>query len=251
MNIIIDGDIIAFMAASKYKTDMVKAIARSDELIDEVRMAGFQDPDSVHVYVKGQGNFRDQEPTYKAKRHTSASKSPRPETLEPVREHLAYEYGEHAHGGEADDYCVMAAYQYRKAGEPYIIATIDKDLRQMPGLFYNLWTNEMSHVTPMEGYNWLLTQCLTGDSTDGIEGIKGIGPKKAAKILQENPDEPEQAILQTYIDKFGPGEGVERLSLCFNLVYMRRVKDALRFLPLPEVFFYGRRNSDLGFGYHG
>ena len=28
-----------------------------------------------------------------------------------------------------------------------------------------------------------MLQCLTGDSTDNIMGLKGIGPKKAAKLL--------------------------------------------------------------------
>ena len=33
----------------------------------------------------------------------------------------------------------------------------------------------------------LLIQCLTGDTTDNIPGLKGIGPKKAEKILAGVP----------------------------------------------------------------
>ena len=32
-----------------------------------------------------------------------------------------------------------------------------------------------------------MLQCLTGDTADNIKGIKGIGPKKAEKILQGVP----------------------------------------------------------------
>ncbi|MCM5691598.1 hypothetical protein GOA89_00395 [Sinorhizobium meliloti] len=64
----------------------------------------------------------------------------------------------------------------------------DKDMLTSPGKLYR--GGEVIDVSPGEArYNWVM-QTLTGDVTDGYPGLKGMGPVKAAKVLDKaGPDE--------------------------------------------------------------
>jgi hypothetical protein len=238
MRIIIDGDIVAFMAACVIPDDTKKAIKRADDIMTDIVESFFCDFSNVITYVKGDGNFRMDHKSYKSNRKGSSNS--RPATLEAVRDHLGATYGALAHNAEADDYCVAEAQRCKDLGLDYVICTIDKDLRQMEGKHFNIKKGILDCVTPEQGYDFLLQQCLTGDAADGIDGIRGIGPKSAQKILIANPDEPEMAILEVYKAVYGE-EGHRELEKCWNLVYMRRWIDELRLLPLPDVFTKGRR----------
>lgn len=78
---------------------------------------------------------------------------------------------------EADD--VMGLYS---EDFDWVVAT-DKDLKTIPGNLFSPQKNEKYAVTE-EQANWFwLTQCLTGDRTDGYMGCKGIGPVRAQKII--------------------------------------------------------------------
>lgn len=237
MRVIIDGDIVAFMASSVERDDLEAATKRADNIVQDITEGMFSDVSDVICYVKGEGNFRMDYDDYKMNRGSGGE---RPATLEDVRKHLGDHYGDFAHGAEADDYCVIEAQRCKDEGIPYIICTIDKDLRQMEGMHYNIRTGVIDVVEAEDGYDFLLQQCLTGDAVDGIQGLKGIGPKKSQKILQENPEEPELAIMAKYVDTYGSQRGPEELAKCWNLVYMRREMDDLKVLPLPEVFTNGR-----------
>ena len=88
-----------------------------------------------------------------------------------------------------------------------VMVTIDKDLRTVPGVHFNPDKDlEPVTVTPEEAQKARLRQWLTGDSTDNIPGIPGIGPKKADKILGGDGLMGELA-LQAYLDK-----GIEEYS---------------------------------------
>jgi DNA polymerase-1 len=86
---------------------------------------------------------------------------------------------------EADDVLgILATSTHVDYGER-IIVTSDKDLLQIPGKHYNPRNGKSATVTESAGDYFFLTQVLTGDPTDGFPGIKGVGPKKAEKILLE------------------------------------------------------------------
>ncbi|MDD9816698.1 MAG: hypothetical protein OXU61_00955, partial [Gammaproteobacteria bacterium] len=68
-----------------------------------------------------------------------------------------------------------------------VIAGIDKDLKQIPGNHYN-FNKQLHEFVDDDNANLnLMLQCLTGDTSDNIPGIKGIGPAKAGKILAGVP----------------------------------------------------------------
>jgi 5'-3' exonuclease len=65
-----------------------------------------------------------------------------------------------------------------------ILCSIDKDLLGVPGWHYN-WNKDdwPREVTQGEADHHWLVQLLMGDSTDNIEGMKGIGIAKAEKLV--------------------------------------------------------------------
>ena len=80
---------------------------------------------------------------------------------------------------EADD--AMGIYATKNPGN--IIASPDKDMRQIPGQLYNF--DETFTITPEEGAKWHLIQTCAGDSTDGYSGVPGIGVKRAAALFDK------------------------------------------------------------------
>jgi DNA polymerase-1 len=80
---------------------------------------------------------------------------------------------------EADD--SMGIYATKNLGN--IIVSPDKDMRQIPGELYNL--DEKFTVTKEGGAAWHLTQCLSGDQTDGYGGVPGIGVKRAETLFNK------------------------------------------------------------------
>ncbi|WP_316172987.1 hypothetical protein [Bradyrhizobium sp. SZCCHNRI2049] len=80
---------------------------------------------------------------------------------------------------EADD--VIGILATRDEGK-HVIWSIDKDLKQLPGV--HLIDGKEEGVSCMDADISFLTQVLTGDTVDNYPGCPGIGPVKAAKILQ-------------------------------------------------------------------
>ena len=81
---------------------------------------------------------------------------------------------------EADD--AMGIYSTKYPGN--IIASPDKDMRQIPGQLYNF--DETFTIEPNQGAKWHLIQSLAGDQTDGYAGVPGIGVKRAVSLFEEH-----------------------------------------------------------------
>ena len=90
---------------------------------------------------------------------------------------------------EADDIVVSLK---RDHPAKYTLAAVDKDvLYSLPGKHFNYYTSakyginmKWVQVDKMEAMKHHYLQTLTGDPGDNIPGLAGIGPKKAAKILE-------------------------------------------------------------------
>ena len=116
--------------------------------------------------------------------------APRPKYYDDVREYLIKHYGAVVFTSiEADDALAMCQ------NDNTVIASIDKDLLQVPGNHYN-WEHDANpdkdtdgkvYVSPDVGERKLMMQVLTGDSTDNIPGIVGMGEVTARKALADVP----------------------------------------------------------------
>jgi 5'-3' exonuclease len=191
---LIDGDIVNYRCACSAEKDEVwVALTRADKTIQDI----LEDTQatSYKVFLTGSGNFRRElTPTYKANRPEE-----RPAHWQAVRDYLMSQH--HAtmcEGFEADD---AMGIEQDKEGKSTVICSIDKDLLMIPGRHYNFVKKEFQDVTHDQGLKALYMQTLVGDRSDNIVGIAGIGPVKAAKILDPLlPEEYYQACREIYND---------------------------------------------------
>jgi len=182
--ILIDGDIIAYRAGfSSNDLTATHAESKVDELISKILedTEGFAD-NNYEVYLTGKGNFRFDIATtleYKGNRKDAA----KPVHLKHIREYMISKYeATVSEGEEADD---LIAIEATKVGMNAVVASIDKDMLQIPCFHYNITKKELSAVGEFTGLKFFYTQILTGDKADNIKGLHRCGPVKANKILLE------------------------------------------------------------------
>lgn len=115
-------------------------------------------------------------------------------------------------GVEADDTCGIL-YE-----EGDIIASRDKDLRTIPGL--HLVADGVVDVGLPEANHAFYRQALTGDSTDGYPGLKGVGPVAAGKILASCNSEEEQwqAVVAAYLKAGQTMEFALQMARCARIL---------------------------------
>jgi DNA polymerase-1 len=188
MHLIIDGDIVAFRAASSAyekrpdgtKFDLPEGIARARTEETMNQLMSQLHATSHSVWISGDNNFRFKlYPEYKANRKDQE----RPRWLEDCKEHLITGWGaEVTDGFEADD--AMAMEATAKPGS--ILVSIDKDLRQIPGIHFNWVKQERVDIDELQALYNFYWHVLVGDSADNIKGCAGIGPVKATKALAQS-----------------------------------------------------------------
>lgn len=100
-------------------------------------------------------------------------------------------------GFEADD--LMGVY-HSTLPDSTVIITVDKDLLTVPGRHWNPIKKLLIKTTPKESEHRFHVQWLSGDSTDCIPGLPGIGPAKAEKILKAKGTETD-LVLEAYRDR--------------------------------------------------
>lgn len=197
-HIFLDADSLYFRIC--FKTKNKKEIRLNiNRKLDEIHGACFMG--DMKIAVKGKGNWR--------KDYYSDYKMNRKELEPDMKEALGYahEYLLDRHGAipadgmEADDLVSIWAYEAREMEEPYIVAGIDKDLLQIPGNHYNFIKETVQFVDDDEANMNLMLQCLTGDNSDNIPGIRGIGPAKAKKYLSGTPiDDRWDRVKKHWVD---------------------------------------------------
>lgn len=183
------------------------------------KIIGEVDPTHVAVAWDGKSRYRHSLlPTYKANRKPMPDSRQREQistfalmggflNAAGVHQRLHPDY-------EADD--LIASWWWNiKEAEEIVILSGDKDLYQLLGHnpwdvlttarkpvgggIYETWTTrdfEAKHGFRPE--DWPLIGALTGDTSDNIEGIRGIGPKKALKLLEDHDWNIEKAVAAKY-----------------------------------------------------
>lgn len=183
-------------------------------------------------------------PTYKANRKTSALDLARPDAFHLMQTFL----GNCGVGGvmyrefEADDLIAgwWHAIESPTTDSLILIASGDKDLLQLVG--HNpygvltvahrfgdqaVWDSE--RFEEEMGYypeRWPLVAALMGDNSDNILGVRGIGPKKAVKLLERHDWDLDRVLTEEL------PEHRERILINFKLMDLQQ--NCLVELPAPQ-----------------
>ena len=162
----------------------------------------------------------------------------KPTHYSAVREYLINWGAEVVYVEEADDAIgKVATGDYSEEVEVIIVST-DKDLNMIPGTHYNFVKKKFYSISEFTAMKNFYLQMLTGDTTDTIPGLYGIGTKKAAKILQEfDHDNQEEGSI----------EEMEALCHMHNKVvrtYFDHGKDMDYFYEMEQLLWIRRWNDD-------
>lgn len=145
-------------------------------------------------------------------------------TVSPIiKEYLATKYGfVYVEGIEVDDAVSMIATAHVPSPDvELVLASKDKDMLQIPGNHYNYSTGVWLQVSEDQAEVNLWEQMLKGDTSDSVQGIPGVGPKKATSILAEHPVERYPFIvLAAYHKHFGKRVGTLKFAESCNLLIM-------------------------------
>lgn len=136
-------------------------------------------PNKVSIFLSPDRNFRHD--IARTKPYKGNRVQPKPKYLKEIEKYLVEQYGAtFGNNVEADDEIGTAL---SKEAANAISVSIDKDLLQISGWHYN-WVNDtVQWITPKQADYNFYTQLLTGDTTDNVPGISGMGPKGAEKLL--------------------------------------------------------------------
>lgn len=137
-------------------------------------------------------------------------------------------------GFEADDIIATVAHKLEKEDFEVLVVSSDKDLMQLVNdniSMYDAMKNRMITAKEVEEKFMVAPDkvidilSLMGDSSDNVPGVKGIGPKTAAELIQEfgslegifeNLDKIKQNKRREYLTN-----GVESAKLSKTLVTLR------------------------------
>lgn len=215
---LIDGDLLIYRTAFsaensiQWDADMYTVQANlkqaQDDFEDMVEMllrhTGCTKP-VICISRPTQENFRLAAwPTYKAPRENQGRRSGKPLLYKAMRDWCRTKWNAvEKPTMEADD--VMGIMATRHSDYRRVICSIDKDMRTIPGLHFDWRTPQVGvfMVTTREARHNFYTQVLTGDSTDNYPGCPGVGPKRAAIVLEgcETQGEYWDAVVATYAKK--------------------------------------------------
>lgn len=202
---LIDADIVAYRAAAKTMSDFdgvlvgdPKAAIAQSEIILESWMRHVKPLNIIMCWsCETRKYFRhDIWPDYKGNR-----KGERPPCLPEVTAYLKDKYRSVIYRGlEADD--VLGILGQSTTLVNPIAVSIDKDMQTLPIKSFN--PDKMVRPLRMSvgmADRLMFTQALTGDSTDNYKGALGIGPAKAAKIIDAcRPSDMWSGVRQAFLD---------------------------------------------------
>jgi len=199
---LIDADVLAYRIAFACEDETVDvAKHRLSNYIATILACGVDRTyegcfvDQWKLYLTGKGNFRESiaiTAPYKGNRT-----APKPAHHQALRNHLVDSWDAVVYEGiEADDAIATDATTYGEGN--CIMVSVDKDFDQIAGWHFNFIKNIGYYITEEQGLCNFYKQILTGDTSDNIMGLKGIGPVKADKLLMQGVDEDTRSDDLTY-----------------------------------------------------
>ena len=222
---LIDGDILCYrigFATQEESQDV--AIRTMASFLEDLVMFDL-DASEWKTYLTGSNNYRHDyaiTAPYKGNR-----KGEKPTHHALLREYLVTGWNGAVYAGiEADDAIAIDATTY---GDESIIVSLDKDFDQVQGWHYNFVKKEKYYITADEGLLNFYMQFLVGDRIDNIIGVKGIGPVKARKLLE---DKTEQEMFDVCVEQLGSKERAIENGI---LLYLQRKKDEIWSPPYEDA----------------
>ena len=212
MRLLIDGDIICYRVGfASQSTDKETGLVEADPLPHALHSTKLYVNQIIedsgcteyNIYLTPKTTFRNKvREDYKANRKDK----PKPIHIKAIRDYLINTYkAKVVQGIEADDALGLSQNPYT------IIASIDKDLLMCEGKHYNFVKKDFTDVTKEEGTRFFYQQMITGDTSDNILGIRGLGKVKASKLLKDTARKDwDNMIIDLYIKEFGYEEGRNR-----------------------------------------
>jgi 5'-3' exonuclease len=157
---------------------------------------------TVEVVLSGPDNFRLTMATikeYKANR-----KAAKPEHYNVIRSYISDQWNaQTVHGWEADDEVSIRCRQLAADGVPFLLATIDKDLDQVPGPHFDYRQSVHYDIDAASAHQLFWVQLIAGDSTDNIQGCYRLGVGKAETMVAGWIEEYEEGVpeYETHVAK--------------------------------------------------
>tara|TARA_R110000796_G_scaffold86661_2_gene187411 strand:+ start:560 stop:1351 length:792 start_codon:yes stop_codon:yes gene_type:complete len=213
--VLIDGDIVAYRSAASLESEYFREVVTTDLKLYKYKqdhhekfVSGYKfwaagttklsrhldksmkyiidktvrsvDSGLYQVYLTGFDNFRYKVAKSFPYKETRKS-TPKPVDLPKARAYLVEHFGAIvSEGEEADD---LIAIEATRCGPTTIVASVDKDMLQIPCRHFNLNRGDWTTVSKFAGLKFFYVQILTGDTSDNIKGVYGIGPQTAKKLL--------------------------------------------------------------------
>lgn len=185
----------------------------------------------TYIFIGGKGNFRYKVfPEYKSNRK-DVVKSP---LLPFIKEYMIEELKAiESHGGEADDYIIDGISE---CSGNCVVSSIDKDvLYHSPNIplydyrGYNDVLGEFKSISTKESRLARATQLVTGDSTDGVPGAKGVGKAWCDKNMHVDMTDYQfiKAIFLAYLkaNKNDSIESKRQIKLYYKVLKLHTRKE--------------------------
>lgn len=249
---LIDADSLVYIIAWNYKDagteDEVKA-ACDNFLKDILTITG-----STHYIgsfsAPSDKTFRKERYRYAEYKGNRGEKSEWMVRLEPViKSHYITEHSFIQEDAlEADDIISGVISHYRASSysfqESWVICSPDKDLRQIPGKHYNYKATKTDTPNQIEIVNddtaffnfWM--QMLTGDSTDNVAGVPGLGEVKARKLMDEWLDTQERVMIPILVRK----QYIKYFGEYYGIIIYEETLDTLRLLHKSHRYYEGYKD---------
>ena len=246
----IDADMLAYQCGGNEDTDVATSRRILKSKIDLFKDAAGAEGVLLHMTASGSTKGHRALIAY-SKPYQGQRKGHRPKNWQYLRDYMAEGLAgpiKQWFDREADD-----GFGFISMNCPLdVIATRDKDMRQLPGWHLNWDTYELIKVEPgqfaleaggkLYGHKWFWTQMLWGDAADNIPGLpehpdfpRGVGEVAARKLLAfaDDDDSAALAVAQAYKAHYG-AEWAERFCEQASLLWIRRTNQA----PINEWMAY-------------
>lgn len=224
MKALVDADILTYQIGYGSEDDEEShAIVTLDGFIYDLMLFDLPDVFEWEFYLTGKDkqhpNFRNAIAVTQPYKGNRKNNKP-PRHLQALRSQLVDTWKANVSvGEEADD---LISKRMTELGDECICVSIDKDLDTVQGWHYNFRKEERYYVSNWQALYNFYKQILTGDRVDNIQGVYGIGDKKAEKLLADCKTEDE--LWKVCVEAH---ESLDRAVEDARLLHMRRKDDEI------------------------